>query len=350
MIAPVGFDELSSPDWLLAGFDLQNDRYHLARVNRETYYASAFLDHRIKPLPIETISLSSARIDAALKNMAMMQTSWIFHTGFCGSTLLANCLDHPAATLVLREPLVLSRLAQSLRDSSDQNTPGMQGLIARVIGLCERSYPGEACIIKASNFANPLIPRLMWPKQSGRPARKALLMSCSLDALLLSILKKQAEAEILLQGFLRALLQDSDYLANVNVPDPDGLNLLQQSVLFWHCQRHFLQQRMAQSGTGTFMPLSMERFLAEPEVVLPEVADFLQLGLADELLEKTVADGAFRRHSKQANQSYDPEIYQRDQQATRLAHAQELAATLAWAEPLLQRLPIKPFDRFETVG
>ena len=347
MMARAGSDSLTSPDWLLAGFDLQNDRYQLARVNRETYHTSAFLDHRIQPLPTETSSFTSAEVDAALQNTAMMQACWIFHTGFCGSTLLANCLDHPGTTLVLREPLVLSRLAQSCRNSSYPDSPHMHGLIARVIGLCERSYRGEVCIIKASNFANALIPRLMLPKQSGRPARKALLMSCSLAALLLSILKKKAEAEKLLQGFLRALLQDSDYLEQVNVPDPAGLDLLQQSVLFWHCQRYFLQQRLAQPDTETLMPLSMERFLAEPKIVLSEVSAFLQLGLAGKLLEETIADGVFRRHSKNRAANYDAALQQQEQQTTAARYRSEIAAALEWAKPLLDALPVKAFDAFE---
>lgn len=347
MIATAGADGLDSPDWLLAGFDIQHDRYHLARVNRETYHASAFLDHRINPLPTETISLSAAQVDIALGSKTTRPAGWIFHTGFCGSTLLANCLDHPGTTLVLREPLVLARLARNLRDTSDRGSPDMQGLMERVTGLCERSYPGETCIIKTSNFSNVLIPHLMLPVESGRPQRKAVLMSCSLEALLLSILKKKSEAEILLQGFLRALLQDSDYLTQVNVPAPDSLDLLQQGVLFWHCQRYFLQTRMAQSGTGTFMSLSMERFLAEPKIVLSEVSGFLQLGLAEELLGRTIADGAFRRHSKISAASYDAMQQQREQQTTAARYRSEMAAALEWAKPLLDALPVEAFDAFE---
>jgi len=347
MTGALGLDELSSPDWLLAGFDLQNDRYQLARVDRETYRASAFLDHRIQPLPKKTISLSGTEVDALLPAKPMIQGGWIFHTGFCGSTLLANCLDHPGTTLVLREPLVLSRLAQSLRNASHPPSPGMHGLIARVIGLCERSYPGEACVIKPSNFANAWIPSWMLSDESGRPARKAIVISCRLDTLLISVLKKKEEAELSLPGFLRALLQDSDYLQHTNVPDPADLDLLQQSVLFWHCQRYFLQRQLAKAEQGRFLALSMERFLAEPKIALPEVSDFLQLGLADELLQETIADGVFRRHSKNRAASYDAALHQREQQSTAARYRSELAGALEWAKPLLDALPVRALDAFE---
>lgn len=349
MIASPDPAQLSSPDWLLAGFDLQAGRYHLAQVSRQTYQASAFLDHRIRPLPTETISLDGHQVDEVLGHSKLSQMAWVFHTGFCCSTLLASCLDHPGHTLVLREPLVLSRLAHEKRKNLGGDKSALTLATHRVTGLCERSYAGESLLIKPSNFANCLIEDLFHagPQQ---PQRKAILMTSSLDSLLVSILKKQSEAEASLPGFLRALLLDSDYLQVAGLGDIDQFNLLQQSVLFWHCQRYFLQQCLTRSGTDTFMLLSMERFLAEPLAVLLQASHFLRLDLPQETLQQTVQSGAFRRHSKQTGQDYDAEVQQQEQQAIRSAHAQELSAALAWAAPLLQRLPVRPFDRFETVG
>ncbi len=350
MILAPNADALSSPDWLLAGFDMQQDRYHFARVNRESYKASSFLDHRIQPKPTETTSLSGIEVDAVLQHQPVAQSAWIFHTGFCCSTLLASCLDHLGSTLVLREPLVLSRLAQVVRDTSSGDKPDAGALTENVIALCERSYPDERLLIKPSNFANILMTGLMSHVSSRRQqaGRKAILMSCSLDALLLSILKKKAEAEATMPGFLRALLQDSDYLQRVDVPDPASLDLLQQSVLFWHCQRYFLQQQSEAALPGRLMTLSMERFLAQPVAVITTVSEFLQLGLSSDLIEQTVQSGAFRRHSKQAGTDYSPAAHRLEQQATLALFADEIASARVWAKPLLEQLPVKPFDQFES--
>ncbi len=349
------------PDWLLAGFDNAADRFNFARVTRQSYQNSAFLDHRIQPLPTETMSLSGRQVDEALPHARVARSAWIFHTGFCCSTLLATCLDHPGSTLVLREPLVLSRLAHAKRKSVGGDTAVLKIATQRVTGLCERSYPGESLLIKPSNFANTLIADLI-PAHAAEPRRKAILMTSSLDSLLVSILKKRSEAEALLPGFLDALLQDSDYPSVTGLADAladalaDGLaginklHLLQQSVLFWHCQRYFLQRCLAQPGADNFMSLSMERFLAEPEAVLSDVSGFLELELSAGLIQKTVESGAFRRHSKQALADYGPDAHHREQQATRARFAAEIAAALAWAEPLLKRLPVEPFDAFEAGG
>jgi hypothetical protein len=348
-------DPFLDPDWLLAGFDVSADRYQFARVTRQTYADSVFLDHRIRPRPAETVSLTGAQVDAALLHSRVKQSAWIFHTGFCGSTLLASCLDHPGFTLVLREPLVLSRLAHALRGnaprslarngSADEAGPGNSArvLTDRVIGLCERSYAGEALLVKPSNFAN----KLLGPVMGAVPfaaQRKAVLMSCSLESLLVSILKKRSEAESLLPGFVTALLQDSDYLAESGLPGTEGLDLLQLAVVFWHCQRHFLQQQSGLVNSSKMLKLGMERFLAEPLQVLAEVSAFLDLRLPAETLQETVESGAFRRHSKQAHAEYSPGEYHREQQVTRDRHAVEIDAAMAWAAPLLARLPVEPFE------
>ncbi|HET6566179.1 MAG TPA: hypothetical protein VFG52_12260 [Xanthomonadales bacterium] len=334
---------LRSPDWLLAGFDLDSGQYHFAQVSRQTYHDSTFLDHRIQPMPTAKTSLDAGQVDEVLKHSQVAQTAWIFHTGFCCSTLLATCLDHPATTLVLREPLVLSRLAHANRSHATQPVDALNANTQRVIGLCERSYPAESLLLKPSNFANRLMDEL-FPGSGHQVKRKAILMSSSLESLLVSILKKKPEAETSLPGFLRALLQDSDYLQAAGLHTIDDLTLLQQSVVFWHCQRYFLQQRLEQSSAGVLMPLSMERFLGEPEDVLNEVSGFLGLGLTDEIIRHTIESGAFRRHSKQTDKAYDPEIHLKEQRATRAMFGQELEATLEWAAPLLERLPVEPMD------
>lgn len=336
--------DLASPDWLLAGFDADRGLYHLAQVSRASYKQTSFLDHRIQPLPTLTRSVNEAQLVAILRQIKNPHSAWIFHTGFCCSTLLASCLDHPETTLVLREPMVLSRLAQLKRDQREKQ-PG-QELISNVLAMCERSYPGEALLIKPSNFANALLPDLASNTGSGTK-RKAVLMSSGLYSLLVSMMKKKAEAEATLPGFVRSLLKDSDYQQRTDLPDVGALNLLQQSVVFWHCQRYFLQNYMVAALPGSFMTLSMERFLAEPEVVLRDTSQFLGLGLADSVLQETVQSGAFTRHSKQQQKKYNPQAHLVEQQETAKQFGVEISAALEWAKPLLEKLPVRPFDDFE---
>lgn len=321
--------DLRSPDWLLAGVDPAGGRAQFARVSRETYLDSPFLDHRIRPMPSEAHSVPFDALEQAARTVRGA-AGWIVHTAFCCSTLLARCLDHPGRTLVLKEPLVLTRLADLLRDDRAGGLP-----LDQLLRLMERVYPGESALIKPSNYANALLPRLM----AADPRRRVVLMSCALDALLVSLLKKRDEAEQRLPGFVAALLRDSDYALRAGLADdpPDGV--LQLGVVMWHAQRYALEAERARVG-GRAMVLSMERFLAEPLETLAAVSEHLDLGLDPEMIERAVSEGAFRRHAKSTETAYDAD--QRAQEAGQLAaeHADALADARAYAAPLLERVPV----------
>lgn len=321
--------DLRSPDWLLAGVDPAAGRAQFARVDRATYHDSPFLDHRIRPMPTEAHSLPFDALEQAARSVRG-PAGWILHTAFCCSTLLARCLDHPGRTLVLKEPLVLTRLADLVRDGRESGVP-----LHTLLRLMERCYPAETPLVKPSNYANSLLPGLL----TTDARRRVVLMSCALDAFLVSLLKKQAEAEQRLPGFVAALLRDSDYAERAGLADAPPAGVLQLGVVMWHAQRYALEAQRARVG-GRAMVLSMERFLAEPLDTLAAVSAHLGLGLDDAMLEDAVNEGAFRRHAKSSDTAYDAR--QRAQEAERLAdeHADALAAARTYAAPLLERIPV----------
>ena len=183
--SPASDRELLSPDWLLAGFDAGREVLQFVRVSRQTYADSAFLDHQIRPLPETVRTAALEEVDEAIRATALPPARYIFHTAFCCSTLLSNCLDHAAQTLVMREPLVLPRLATALRQASAEETVALAAPAQRILYLQRRNYAGEPVVVKPSNFAN----RVMEQESvsDGGPHRW-LLMSSSLRSLLLSIL------------------------------------------------------------------------------------------------------------------------------------------------------------------
>jgi hypothetical protein len=334
-----------NPDWLLAGIQPSEQRFQFARVNRQTYHRSAFLDHRIKPRPTEVASYSGAELDGMPGLSGHPAGGWILHTAFCCSTLLATCLDHPGRTLALREPLVLSHLAAWQRGVTASEATTGRSTVGRVLRLMERTYPGERVLIKPSNFANALLPGIL----SESPARKVVLMSCGLSAFLLSILKKSGEATQRLPVFLEALLNDSDYPGVSGMQDINDLNLLQQGFVLWHCQRHTLQVAQ-QAHPGRFYTLSMERFLQRPQQSLQAVSAYLGLGLDDSVLMETVKQGAFRAHSKDTGRQYSAAERLKEKQALESRYAADLKSALQWAAPYLARVPVEPFPGEDQYG
>ena len=333
-----GLADLERPDWLLAGFDAAHDVYQFARISQRTYRDSAFLDHRIRPRPEEIRTLMGTEVDRLLAAARPEPAGWIVHTAFCCSTLLAFCLDHEGQTLVLREPAVLSRLAATWRQPAPRRDTR---LADRVLRLAERRYGSEHVIVKPSNYANALLPVLLAPRPDGRETRRCLLLSCALRELLLSVLKKRQEAERLLPSFTEALLADSDYREQVDLPPIGELALLQQGVVFWHCQRHHIQTSLARAARPLAMGMTMERFLAEPVATLSGISAFFGLGLDEATVSETIGVGAFRQHAK-AGMVYGPEERRREAEALAARYSSEINAVLAWARPLLDALPVEP--------
>jgi hypothetical protein len=244
---------------------------------------------------------------------------------------------------VLKEPLVLSHLAGRKRALDTADSAKWAALSKKVSGLLDRSFAEEAVIVKPSNFANAVITDLL----DGNPRRKFILMSCSLRGLLLSILKKQVEAANSMESFLAALLQDSDYLTRVQIRSPDSLSLLQQSVVFWHCQRHQFQVIRSRFAADRCLTTTMEEFLAQPLQTLESINSFLGLDLPPGLLRQTVESGAFTLHSKQQEASYSPEQQKREAQAIAVRYKNELDRAVAWAQPLFDAVPVEALTEFE---
>ena len=336
--------DLETPDWLLAGFDIESQCYHLAHVDRETYRRSAFLDHRIQPVPQQLGLAGAVEADRFLHQVEQGErrpVTIILHTAFCASTLLAGCLDLPGRTLVLKEPLVLSRLAQLKRSHASEADSAMTHAdwdrhCRRVLALCERAYGQERVVIKPSNFANALIPEWAAP---GAKHRRYVLMSSSLAEMLVSVLKKRTEAEQLMPGFLASLLQDSDYLHRVGELPLQSLDLLQQATVFWHCQRHQLRL-FVESGSGAKMhSLTMRQFFDDPRDSLEAVSRFAALPLSTSDIETAVEEKVFSGHSKQQGVAYSPEHHRAEAANLWQSHQSELEQTIHWAQPLLTELP-----------
>jgi hypothetical protein len=340
--------DLHSPDWLLAGFDTASGVYHFAAVDRETYSESPFLDHRMRPVPQRLAQARVVEVDQWLAGSATAASrpcTWVLHTAFCASTLLASCLDWPGRSLALKEPLVLSRLAQDRRRSQlgpagPVQEPGWVGHARRVLALSERSYGAEQALVKPSNFANALVPELLG---TGSAHRRFILISSSLQELLVSVLKKSDEAEQLMPGFLSALLQDSDYLERLGPLDVQRLDLLQQSTVFWHCQRHQLDRLRTVVPENRLLRMTMRRFFDDPAGQIDAAARFARLGLAKDEVGHIVRDKVLSRHAKEKGSTYSPRQHREDAQRLADQHRLELERTLDWAQDLFERLPPPAF-------
>jgi hypothetical protein len=122
----------------------------------------AFLDGRTR---FWTGEGSSRPVEAADAVADVADLRLILHVGFCGSTLLASVLDQPGRALVLREPHVLAALSEQAGD--------LQAVAPQLWQACSllsrRFAPGEAIVIKPTNWFNNLAPLIARAPQAVHP-------------------------------------------------------------------------------------------------------------------------------------------------------------------------------------
>ena len=119
--------------------------------------AQSFLDGRsdFATGPAYRVEWSPAKPEPA----APPPDRYIFHVGFCGSTLLSRLLDQPGRSLVLREPNCLADLANQANQSISARVIALpDGLAALRSALRQRWQEGEAVVVKPSNWVNRLLP------------------------------------------------------------------------------------------------------------------------------------------------------------------------------------------------
>ena len=133
---------------LLHSIDTGEDRVTLIPTTRDRLRAHAFLDGRSDfssgPPVVSSLSEWTASLPAP-----SAPDRYIFHVGFCGSTLLTRLLDVPGRTLVLREPNCLAHMANHGQGGCSLD------VVRRHLGVPWAE--GEAIIVKPSNWANSLL-------------------------------------------------------------------------------------------------------------------------------------------------------------------------------------------------
>ena len=142
--------------------DVARERMTFVRVKQARLRDSAFLDGRDtfwdgRPIemPCDTVRDSA--------DPPLHVSRYIFHVGFCGSTLLSRLLDTAGTALVLREPRVLTDIAAyqaALERAGGPDLRVTRAILQASLLLNRRWRAGEPIVVKPSNWINNLVPRL----------------------------------------------------------------------------------------------------------------------------------------------------------------------------------------------
>lgn len=246
---------------------------------------------------------------------------FIFHSGFCRSTLLLRALQVEGRVRTLNEPEIINSLARL----PDPDT----ALVGLIVDLLSRPHEeGETVLVKPSNFPNRLIPAIM----AARSDTRAIFMTNTLDEFLWAIVRKGLLGR---QWGRQAYLVASEYAGETRAfaDHIAGMTDLQVAGLGWLITQHwFAACRKGLEAPRTAGLLSA-RFDRERGATIAAVAAHFGLGLQEGDIAAIVAGQVFAADAKTGADYAAKEAQDTDRSFSAVT-AEEIRDVSSWIEEL----------------
>lgn len=309
------------PQWLAHRFDETRNEIRFVNYDRETRSSVPFLtDEYLPHVPYRAEPRAAARQLAA--ESAPVQ--FVFHSGFCCSTLFASCFDQPGLATTFSEPMILNDVVGWRKRGAAPADVGR--LLEDALALLARPFEGDlAAIIKPSTIVNSLGAAML----SLRPESHAIVMYAPLEDFLASIAKKGIDGRLwvreLFLNMRREALVDA---LGFNDEQYFGQTDLQIAAIAWLGQQRLFQQ-LAGRFQDRVRSLDSKTFLDGPRTSLEAAGRFLGLELSPAELEAAERD-RLSRNSKDGK-PYSRSARQAEYRAANAAYGDEIRKVAAWA-------------------
>jgi hypothetical protein len=338
---------------------LEDIEAHFVPMSRRSYRASSHLDRRLVPSGRRSHRLTLRDLLDRRQDLesSANRVTYLFHTAFCGSTLMASCLDHRGACLSYKEPLSLTQLC--LAKPRAEGSPAMKEdewleLSRATVGLLSKVFlPTEVALIKPANACNGTIPELL---SAGRSGARAILLHSSLTDFLCSILKSDGRrrwARLGLQWTWQAS-PSQRILSRIETADlPDEA----VAAYIWLWQMYTYLDACESHGPSVVRSLDCDLFFSRPEETLSAAASFLSLPLPSDEISRITSGRTFRTYSKAGHtglgvllrrlglpvlwrEKFDAQKRRTSLQRTAELHRREIESALSWVATVTRERPV----------
>jgi hypothetical protein len=329
---PAWLAYVRDPAWMPHDYDVRRDTLTFAHSPRDLQRRVVFLDPRFLSQAPKSERIPVASISPEITGEMAGPLHFLFHTGFCCSTLLARALDVPGAVMGLKEPSVLGSFAQYW--SQPRRTPGALEALRVTLDLLSRPLgAGETQVVKPSNIVNHIIPQLLHVRSDAR----ALVLYSSLDAFLIAIARRGMDgrtfARSMFQQFSPVIPLDTGFTQDDMMRHTD----LQIAAQAWIMQASFMDSIAKRFGPSRVRVLNSETFLTDKTRALTALGDFFRLPLPAIAWEAIAQDPVFGEHAKEHGRKFDADAYHAQQRDAAAMHADELRRTQEWAQGVAAR-------------
>lgn len=285
--------------------------------------AQAFLDGRTPfwtdkhrhTIPFDTASGGLAR--------------FLFHVGFCGSTLLARLLDAPGRTLVLREPQALVDLTdQRGLYAGGQTALSFPDAAAQVIASYVRCAGGEIPVVKPSNWVNAALPELADAGVIGQ----AVFLTMDRRAFLRSVFRGGRD-RLAFCARLAAVLSAAHEGAGSTLHDAvtgtaDPLDQMARLAALAHLpQERAFTELVAVNGWSPDRILHHRDLVAQPDAVAQRARQLLDLPMVG---DDAAGRATLHRHAKDPGRPFDAAAQERADSEVEHHHGARFDRAAAW--------------------
>lgn len=146
----------TSPDMFFARYNFLEERAYMVKMSPQFYRDSVFLDPgRIKGTCV--VEVNFKWLESITDGIELHKMPMIFHTAFCGSTLMSQALHAAFDVLSLREPECLSNLLELFRSPLKAEDFKQHWLDIVLKLLAKRYQPKTVTVVKTNDYSNPMM-------------------------------------------------------------------------------------------------------------------------------------------------------------------------------------------------
>jgi len=325
-----------TPDLFPVKLSLKQKKVHYVKMSPHWYNKSIFID----PERIAGSYGLSADLDQLAyicDQIAPNNSPFIFHTAFCGSTLLSRALAEIYECLPIREPQAINDLYQFVKDKQSDDKE-ISLWLSRIIAILSRRYhPYAPSIIKANDYANGLMMSLL--KHS--VTTPVLFMYTPLSEFLASCLKAENRRQWIKSRYQYCKSPVADLL---NIPVQDMMlteeNVGEMAAIYWIYNILLFENAYDQHPNNLFS-LDFNHMLDNPIDCLETCADLFSLEPKKSINVSEELEWLLSVYSKDSIQDYSPDRRQKDIQQTLSENKHILKNAEGFARNILaERYPV----------
>ena len=317
----------SDARWFPFDFDPRSASVNFVETDWGVLAAQPFLDMRwdLRMARRERAMLTELNGNPALGE-SVPALNFIWHTGFCCSTLLAHAITARRHNLSLCEPKILADLADVKRTGMFLLDRGLAELPGTALRLLARSAGGTQATIKPAPAANYLLP------EAARLSNgKMLFLFSDCRSFVISIARLGDDGWRYVRHMFATLLRSGHLGAEWTGPRLWDLSDLEVAAFVWHLQIDEFLRDWRLLGNDRARSLDCDAFLAAPQETLTRLNEFFGLGLAPKEISAMVAGPLFQRKAKGGHAPFDATQRQAEYHAAAKSLGAELDRCVAWS-------------------